>query len=131
MSTKGYVGMKEAGIDSYDPPILGIYIHFDGYPDQMGPILKTYHDFDEIMNLMEKGDMPALVTVEELAEADSYDTGPSESKTIQEFLKTAFHNDANYVYLYDEGDDEWKYIKYEIAYKYMDGPEAEIPWIKL
>ena len=56
MSTRSIIAMKNP-----DQSVSGIYCHFDGYPQGVGEILRTYYnDEEKIKRLLELGDLSSL-----------------------------------------------------------------------
>lgn len=93
-------------------PFLGIYCHWDGYPDTVGKALVTKFDtFEKAFNLIIGGDC-SVITEDQVLR---YATRPAEEwKSIQpkQLDEIKKFTEANYVYVFK--NDHW--------YLYTDNP---------
>jgi hypothetical protein len=90
--------------------ILSVYMHYDGYPDNMLPIIKKgYKDVKGVNLLLKNGGGSGL-------EADPNKINfygdrqvmKGDAKNIKTYIKNAGDDGgAEYVYLYDERDGKW------------------------
>ena len=102
MSTPATVGMVQR-----NGTINSIYVHFDGYPSNMIPILESLLDNNEMRKVIREGDASYLdhtVATSEFYARDRLenfeDVEPQTHQTLEEFESDS---DAQYVYLVEQG----------------------------
>lgn len=72
MGTRSTIAMKKP-----EGGVIGIYCHWDGYPEHNGQILNEhYTDTDKVARLIGLGDLSSLGP--EIGEAHDFDAGPSD-----------------------------------------------------
>lgn len=130
MSTRSYIGIinKDRSIDA-------VYCHWDGYPDNQGPILKdSYDSAEKVRKLLSLGSLSALgrnFAPEGKVEYMSvypYDTTIAYCRDLGEEMEDAVHFDSrkafldwirstftDYIYLYNEGLSAWMFAKIHIS----------------
>lgn len=97
-----------------DKPYIGIYCHFDGYPDGVGKYLNEfYNSYDDVLNLILCGSISYVpVTANDTEAFYAFRHGYEfvKPKCIDEKImhkeKVTFY-DAEYVYVFENG--EWRY----------------------
>lgn len=85
-----------------------VYLHWDGYPEHAGAILKTHYTTKELVNtLLEQGDVSVIN--ETIEDSEFYKRDRDESDTeyrvyasVKEMLEEESHG---YNYVFDDG--EW------------------------
>lgn len=124
MSTRSYIGIinKDRSVDA-------VYCHWDGYPDNQGPILKdSYDSAEKVRKLLSLGSLSALgrnFAPEGKVEYTSvypYDTTVAYCRDLGEEMEDAVHfnsrktfldwlrrTDVEYVYLYNENLSAWMF----------------------
>jgi hypothetical protein len=86
---------------------LGIYCHFDGYPDRVGKMLKQYYNtFEKAESLVGLGDISSLGKTYENTVAYHRDRG-EDLHFVQEdsWEDVVARIDGDYVYVFENG--EW------------------------
>jgi hypothetical protein len=123
MSTRSRVAVKVSynsvtvgGRDIEAGQIIHAYVHFDGYPSNMMPILtENYDEEEKVIELISHGDMSSLAESCEKPEGHSYDN-PVEGHTVYygrdrgegdtEFVLGNWDKDKNneeYGYIFEDG----------------------------
>ena len=91
--------------------IEAVYMHYDGYPDNMLPIIKKgYSDGKAVDTLLKKGGGSGLAA--KIEDINFYnDKTPNTTgdiKNVEKFVKDAANNGgAEFIYLYSEKDSKW------------------------
>ncbi len=86
-----------------DETILATYLHFDGYPDHVMPILTTgYVDPDEALELIQGGEVRTLSPRPALPEYFETSRQTNELKSTAELPALARYLNAEHVYLMNE-----------------------------
>lgn len=110
------------GIIDKKGKISSAYIHADGYPDHMIPIIKKYFKTSKaVQSVVDKGGASQLNHPSQMR---FYNEEPDTPKTrgadtmdankISNYLKFADNNyGAEFIYLYDDRDGKWKYAEYK------------------
>ena len=121
MSTRCRIAIKEE-----NGTYRSIYCHNDGYPSHVGEILETYYtDANKIEKLMDLGDLSSLGASLEFKDPDEFYKNPKayalndgtidynrwrnegthaeHSENIDDLRDLAMDNDAEYLYIYDNG----------------------------
>ena len=110
------------GIIDKEGKISSAYIHADGYPDHMIPIIKKYFKTGKaVQSVVDKGGASQL---DKPSNMNFYNDEPDTPKTrgtdtmdankISNYLKFAGNNyGAEFIYLYDDRDGNWKYATYK------------------
>jgi hypothetical protein len=108
------------GIINEDKTITSIYVHFDGYIEHTGRILKNFYNREKTLQLMELGDLSLLE--KEIGEKHDYndpyynwcisykrDRGEKNTDAITYKSENDFIDDSDgyFIYLMDETDN-WK-----------------------
>ena len=104
MSTRAVIATR-----TYEGTILATYLHFDGYPKRVLPILtEGYHDPDEAIELIQGGELRSLDP--RPAEPEYFETSrrTEELKTDEELVRLANYLNAQHIYFYD---DYWHHRK--------------------
>jgi len=122
MSTRSFISIAQED----ENQLLGIYCHFDGYPDNQLPILKKhYNTLNKVQSLLELGPISYL--------APNISPDPSVPHTFNkpcDGVTVAFHRDRggdfepafmininnipcqfDYVYIFDPKNNTWSYKK--------------------
>ncbi|TWU61954.1 hypothetical protein [Crateriforma conspicua] len=105
MSTRAVVALKLP-----DQTVVATYLHFDGYPDHVLPILETgYLDPDEALELIEGGELRSISP--RPAEPEYFATSrPTERlQSADELPGLARYLNAGHIYYY--GDKRWMHQK--------------------
>jgi len=102
------------GIINKKGKISSIYIHADGYPEHMVPVIQKYFKTGKaVQAVVNKGGASQL---EKPSDMRFYDEDPDtghDAKRIHNFLSFAGDNyGAEFIYLYDERDGQWKHAGY-------------------
>jgi hypothetical protein len=100
MSTRSFIGYQHSTDE-----IRGMYCHYDGYPDHVGVILTKYHSsFAAMTEIISGGQIRNFDQDGTICRFGDDQAGELESyKSVQEALDTVF----DYVYLFDEFNQEW------------------------
>ncbi|KAA1258125.1 hypothetical protein LF1_06400 [Rubripirellula obstinata] len=86
-----------------DETILATYLHFDGYPDHVMPILTSgYVDPDEALELIQAGEIRSLSPRPELPKYFETSRRTNELKSADELMSLAQYLNAEHVYLMTE-----------------------------
>ena len=104
MSTRAVIATQ-----TYDRGILATYLHFDGYPEHVLPILVDgYLDPDEAIELIEGGELRSLSP--RPAEPEYFENSRriEELKDESELDRLARYLNAEHIYFYD---DMWRHRK--------------------
>ena len=116
MSTRSFIGKLNA-----DGSVLGIYCHFDGYPEHHEPLLKNYDTKDKVDELLNLGSLSSLGS--EIGENQDFDNPTNDNWCLayhrdrgEEYEKPCKYDDeehmqeenswADYFYLFD--GTNWK-----------------------
>jgi hypothetical protein len=105
MSTRAVIALKLP-----DETIVATYLHFDGYPDHVMPILEGgYLDPDEALELIEGGELRSLSP--RPAQPEYFATSrPTEMlRSADELPRLARYLNAEHIYYY--GDERWTHQK--------------------
>ncbi len=105
MSTRAVIAMQLP-----DETVIATYLHFDGYPDRVMPILQgRYLDPDEALELIEGGELRSLSP--RPAEPEYFATSrPTELlQSADELPRLARYLNAEHIYYY--GDERWTHQK--------------------
>ena len=89
--------------------ISSVYMHYDGYPDHMLPIIKKgYADGKAVDTLLKKGGGSGLeVKIDDIKFYGDKTTTTGDIKNVTQFVKDAANNGAEFIYLYSEKDSKW------------------------
>ena len=96
--------------------ITSVYMHYDGYPENMLPILKRgYKGGKNVDAVIAKGGASGLEA--DMADMNFYDDGETpltgKANRIADYLKLASDDGgAEYVYLWDEKSKQWMMAGY-------------------
>ena len=112
-----------------DGKIVSVYVHYDGYPENMVPLLKNYKDSKAVDQLVTLGKAGISYLDKKIGEKPMDFNNPdkgvtlfygrdrnekgdmstkADSKDIKKYLKTVSNKSgAEYVYLFDERDGKW------------------------
>ena len=105
MSTRAVIALKLP-----DESVVATYLHFDGYPDHVMPILEGgYLDPDEALELIERGELRSISP--RPAEPEYFATSrPTEVlQSAAELPRLARYLNAEHIYYY--GDERWTHQK--------------------
>ena len=109
-----------------DREFIGIYCHWDGYPEGVGAALKDkFTDYKQVLNLVLGGDCSSIekegVVHYANREGEEWvNIYPRQCDTVAE-VEDIFHGaDAEYAYLFDGDTCEW-------SYKPLDGTNSRFP----
>jgi len=98
MSTRSLIGYQ-AETDK----ILGAYCHYDGYPEHVGKILQQHHkSYDSMLSLLKRGQIRNFDYDGQYA-CFGDDCSAEQYASVEEALNGCF----DYVYLFDEFNQEW------------------------
>ena len=102
------------GIINKKGKISSIYIHADGYPEHVVPVIQKYFKTGKaVQAVVNKGGASQL---EKPSDMRFYDEDPDtghDAKRLHNFLSFADDNyGAEFIYLYDERDGQWKHAEY-------------------
>lgn len=99
MSTRSFIGYQHSTDE-----IRGMYCHYDGYPSHVGVILEKYHNsFAAMTDIISGGQ---IRNFDQDGTICRFGDGNSDIETynsVQEALDQVF----DYVYLFDEFNQEW------------------------
>ena len=99
MSTRATIACKQD-----DGRYTAVYLHFDGYPDHAGKVLKENHtSIESARTLVAGGDIRSLAndgTPERFADGNRAVTMPTRA-ALHEFARNC---DAVYIYVFEEQD---------------------------
>lgn len=110
MSTRSRIGIKRK-----DGSVESIYCHWDGYLEYNGKVLlENYKDINKINELLDLGNISSLGSTIDSTNAymrDRGETGQEKKahKDLAEFNAYMYDTWEEFVYLYDEQNEEWKY----------------------
>ena len=97
MSTRATIACKQE-----DGRFAAIYLHFDGYPEHAGRVLKDNHNtLDSARTLVASGDIRSLAnhgTAERFTDGNRAVTMPTRA-ALHEFARNC---DAEYIYIFEE-----------------------------
>ena len=101
---------SQIGIINKRGKIESVYMHYDGYPDHMLPVIKkSYMNVGAVKNILKKGGASYLKP--KFSEIEFYGdkvTMKGDAKDVAKYIKNAeYDGGAEYVYLYDERDGKW------------------------
>ena len=101
--------------------IESVYMHYDGYPDNMLPIIKKgYSDGKAVDTLLKKGGGSGLaVKIEDINfYNDKTPNSTGDMKNVEKFVKDAANNGgAEFIYLYSEKDSKWYMVDVYDSYE--------------
>ena len=101
--------------------IESVYMHYDGYPDNMLPIIKKgYSDGKAVDTLLKKGGGSGLaVKIEDINfYNDKTPNSTGDMKNVEKFVKDAANNGgAEFIYLYSERDSKWYMVDVYDSYE--------------
>lgn len=120
MSTRSFIGYQHSTDE-----IRGMYCHYDGYPDHVGAILAQHHNSFAAMT--------EIISGGQIRNFDSDGTivrfGDARADEVESYesVKEAINAVFDYVYLFDEFNEEW--VCYSKDYNTPTYPivECEIP----
>ena len=93
-----------------DDSVLATYLHFDGYPDHVLPILQSgYVDPDEALELIQGGEIRSLPPRPEMPEYFANSRESEELAHASELPRLARYLNAEHLYLMT--DDGWTHEK--------------------
>lgn len=106
-------------------PYLGIYCHYDGYPNGVGKeLISNYNDFSSAFNLILGGDCSVIIqgSIRRYATRKSEDWKYIQPRQLEEIKKVS--KDSEYLYLFE--NNHWNLITsgYKI-YLYSDINDLE------
>jgi len=100
MSTRSFIGYVNA-IDKF----VGIYCHYDGYPEHVGKILVEHHNsFAAMEDLLDGSHIRGFDhdgTISRFGEGDG-------SVETFDSVKDALNSGFDYAYVYSDNDNCWK-----------------------
>lgn len=108
MPTRSLVGYKtrtDHGIGC----IKYIYVHYDGYPEDMLPKLENYNSFSKVCDLVRLGNLESLGSNIEGCFRFKEDGGTVYSLINDSFVSRARFNRCDFCYVFD--NDEWNWFK--------------------
>ena len=93
--------------------IMSVYVHYDGYPENMKPGLKKHmKDEKDVMTLIKKGGARGIYDDKEIEYYGNMKPMKGDVKNIDDYVKDAGNEaSADYVYLYNTKDKKWYYAK--------------------
>ena len=101
MSTRAIIAIRLP-----DDSVLATYLHFDGYPDHVLPILQTgYLDPAEALELIHGGEIRSLLPRPEMPEYFANSRATEELANVSELPRLARYLNAEHLYLMT--DDGW------------------------
>jgi len=109
--------------------ITSVYMHYDGYPDNMLPIIKKgYKDGKAVDLLLKKGGGSGLeVNVEDINFYDDKSTLDGNMKDTEKYVKDAGDKaGAEFIYLYSEQDKKWYMVDIYDSYDLVPAFESAI-----
>jgi len=105
MSTRAIIAQRLP-----DDSILATYLHFDGYPEHVLPILQSgYLDPDEALELIQGGEIRSLPSRPEMPEYFATSRATEELADASELPRLARYLNAEHLYLMT--DDGWTHEK--------------------
>ena len=107
--------------------ITAVYMHYDGYPDNMLPkIKKGYADGKAVDLLLKKGGGSGLeVKVDDINFYGDKTTTDGNMKDTEKFVKDAANNGgAEFIYLYSERDSKWYMVDVYDSYDLVPAFES-------
>lgn len=105
MSTRAVIALQLP-----DETVVATYLHFDGYPDHVMPILEGgYLDPDEALELIEGGELRSISL--RPAQTEYFETSrPTEVlRSADDLPRLARNLNAEHIYYY--GDERWTHQK--------------------
>ena len=108
--------------------IESVYMHYDGYPDNMLPIIKKgYKDGKAVDTLLKKGGGSGLAP--KIEDINFYDDNTPNAignmKDTEKFVKDAANNGgAEFIYLYSEKDSMWYMVDIYDSYDLVPAFES-------
>ena len=93
--------------------IMSVYVHYDGYPENMKPGLKKHmKDEKDVMTLIKKGGARGIYDDKEIEYYGNMKPMKGDVKNIDDYVKDAGNEaSADFVYLYNTKDKKWYYAK--------------------
>jgi hypothetical protein len=94
---------------------IGIYCHWDGYPEGVGAALKkNFTNYEQVLNLLTGGDCSCVDEAKVIHYANREgeewdDIHPRQDDTAMGLAKVFERADAEYAYLFDGDTCEWCY----------------------
>jgi hypothetical protein len=107
--------------------ITAVYMHYDGYPDHMLPIIKKgYKDGKAVDLLLKKGGGSGLeVKIDDINFYGDKATIDGDMKDTEKFVKDAANNGgAEFIYLYSERDSKWYMVDVYDSYDLVPAFES-------
>lgn len=107
--------------------ITSVYMHYDGYPDHMLPIIKKgYKDGKAVDLLLKKGGGSGLeVKIDDINFYGDKATTDGDMKDTEKFVKDAANNGgAEFIYLYSERDSKWYMVDVYDSYDLVPAFES-------
>ena len=105
MSTRAIIALRLP-----DDSVLATYLHFDGYPDHVLPILQSgYVDPEEALELIQGGEIRSLPPRPEMPEYFATSRATEELANASELPRLAAYLNAEHLYLMT--DDGWTHEK--------------------
>ena len=107
--------------------ITAVYMHYDGYPDHMLPIIKKgYKDGKAVDLLLKKGGGSGLeVKIDDINFYGDKATLDGDMKDTEKFVKDAANNGgAEFIYLYSETDKKWYMVDVYDSYDLVPAFES-------
>lgn len=105
MSTRAVIALKLP-----DETIVATYLHFDGYPDHVMPILEGgYLDPDEALELIEGGELRSISPRPGQPEYFATSRPTEVLLSADELPQLARYLNAEHIYYY--GDERWTHQK--------------------
>lgn len=117
MATRSYIGIHYPASNQ----IKYIYCHHDGYIRHVGELLfKHYNSLYHVDNLIQIGDISSLKETEEQTKTTAYKRAYRKAIYEDNFIKQAFNDWIEYVYLFNPSTKRW-YV-WSIEYKNKKKP---------
>ncbi|MDV6033216.1 MAG: hypothetical protein F9B45_24640 [Phycisphaera sp. RhM] len=105
MSTRAVIALKLP-----DETVVATYLHFDGYPDHVMPVLEGgYLDPDEALELIEGGELRSLSPRPAQPEYFATSRPTERLQSADELPRLARYLNAEHIYYY--GDERWTHQK--------------------
>ena len=119
MSTRSFIGFSDE-----NSKLVGIYCHYDGYPEHVGKVLVWYHNsFPAAEALLEGSHIRSIDNDGTVCRFGPGDGAAEQYDSLEEVLSSVY----DYAYLYSVQDNCWKCFGHGHGIDYKTIIEYVIP----
>ena len=124
MSTRSFICIEDEH-EGYEG-FRGIYCHYDGYPDHVGRMLKTFHNSITAAEDIVHGSQIRMFRQDGTIERfDERAGGPDDESEFYLSMEEALGSGFDYLYVFSLQDNCWKCFAIPATYKFIE--ERKIP----